>query len=270
MKRYFTYRDEKSDKFWVIETNEDEMVTFYGKSYDRASGMKRNPELCSVGTKTEKMFDTEAECAKEAEKAIAKKIKDGYSEQEEVFINLYNEIKYLHHHKEDSILPAVLAEMDKRDKPLRVNYGIADLVWSLFSAFYFRVECHGEVKFDAITDFTYRLPKLEGADEKTANDLVSLYGYGLRVAAIQNDEKLDSFIRSHVPAETTNSQLAIGLAYSAARWNRKDEIEKYVMIEINDREALYMGCRPKTEKFRLEEFFKPYLDILAECEKKRK
>ncbi len=67
MKKTFTYKDEKSDKFWTIETNGAEFTVTFGKAG-------------TAGQTSNKTFADEAACTKEAEKLIKEKTKKGYTE----------------------------------------------------------------------------------------------------------------------------------------------------------------------------------------------
>jgi predicted DNA-binding WGR domain protein len=265
MKRFFTYKDEKSDRFWAIETKEDELFTFYGKNNN-----KDDDPLCSKGQNAEKLFDTDEECEREANKLVAKKLKEGYIEQEEFFISLYNEIKYMcspdyfrehareaaseasHSWKWESTLGEVLKELDKRERPFLVSYGTGDWVESLATSFDFRVMYNHELEHKLIADLAYHLPKLEAADDEGKKNLLSLYGFALQSAAISSDEKLYAFCREQVPLETDLHYLAKGLVFSAAKWNRgEDEVNKYLRTSIK-----YWG---DSRDFENEDFFKPYM-----------
>ena len=68
MKRIFEFSDDKSNKFWSIETNGNEFTVTFGKT--GTSGQSQT-----------KSFDDEAACEKEAEKLIREKTKKGYVEQ---------------------------------------------------------------------------------------------------------------------------------------------------------------------------------------------
>ena len=70
MKKYLTYKDDKSDKFWCIEVAGDEFTVTYGKTG-------------SAGTSQTKSFDDEDECMEEAEKLVKEKLKKGYREEGE-------------------------------------------------------------------------------------------------------------------------------------------------------------------------------------------
>jgi predicted DNA-binding WGR domain protein len=68
MKRTFVYTDEKSNKFWSIETSGTDFTVTYGK-------------VGSDGQTSEKSFASNDECKKAADKLIAEKTKKGYIEQ---------------------------------------------------------------------------------------------------------------------------------------------------------------------------------------------
>ncbi len=67
MKRAFEFVDEKSHKFWWIESFEEKFVVNYGK-------------IDSIGKYEIKEWDNIEECEKQAEKLIKSKIKKGYKE----------------------------------------------------------------------------------------------------------------------------------------------------------------------------------------------
>lgn len=61
MKKYFEYKDEKSSKFWEIETTNKNLIVCYGK-------------IGSQGQTQEKYFETNEEAEKNAQKLIQFKI----------------------------------------------------------------------------------------------------------------------------------------------------------------------------------------------------
>ena len=67
MSRYFTFEDEKSSKFWMIETDGICFTVRYGR-------------IGSEGKESIKNFATKEIREKESEKLIAEKIKKGYVE----------------------------------------------------------------------------------------------------------------------------------------------------------------------------------------------
>jgi predicted DNA-binding WGR domain protein len=83
MKRTFIYTDDKSNKFWTIETAETAFTVTFGK-------------VGTAGQTSEKSFADAAACTKEVNKLIAEKTKKGYAEQapaktnKEVFEEIQN------------------------------------------------------------------------------------------------------------------------------------------------------------------------------------
>ncbi|EMY78704.1 leucine rich repeat protein [Leptospira weilii serovar Ranarum str. ICFT] len=68
MKHHLTYKDDKSDKFWNIETQEKSFTVTYGKTGTN-------------GQTQTKTFGSEEECLKEAKKLLSEKLKKGYVEE---------------------------------------------------------------------------------------------------------------------------------------------------------------------------------------------
>ncbi|RHX85511.1 leucine-rich repeat domain-containing protein [Leptospira stimsonii] len=69
MKKYLTYQDEGSHKFWSIEVSGNTFTVTFGK-------------IGSAGQSSIKAFHNETECLKEAEKVFREKLKKGYVEAE--------------------------------------------------------------------------------------------------------------------------------------------------------------------------------------------
>ena len=67
MSRYFEFKDEKSNKFWSVSSSDKKMSIHYGK-------------IGTAGQKLDKEFESAEEAVKETEKAISKKLKEGYIE----------------------------------------------------------------------------------------------------------------------------------------------------------------------------------------------
>jgi predicted DNA-binding WGR domain protein len=102
MKKIFTLKDRTSDKFWTITADGAKLTTNYGKirntvlSSDKSSSLRGyqwptgdiTQRIGEGGQAAEKEFEDTALCKKEAEKQITKKIKEGYAEQEKLFIDL--------------------------------------------------------------------------------------------------------------------------------------------------------------------------------------
>jgi predicted DNA-binding WGR domain protein len=73
MNKHLKYIDGTSDKFWQIETKDNQFTVTYGKNG-------------TSGTSQIKTFETSEDCLIAAEKLLAEKIKKGYSENGEVII----------------------------------------------------------------------------------------------------------------------------------------------------------------------------------------
>lgn len=97
MKKIFEYSDDKSNKFWSIETNGNEFTVVFGKTG-------------TDGQSQTKSFADSETCEKEAEKLIREKTKKGYVEQAEMSVNekicslpfMENTLKKLHNALKDS------------------------------------------------------------------------------------------------------------------------------------------------------------------------
>ncbi|UPY79473.1 WGR domain-containing protein [Leptospira weilii] len=75
MKRYLTYKDDKSDKFWNIEVSGTSFTVTYGKT--GTSGQTQTKD-----------FDSEEKCLKEAQKLLSEKLKKGYKEDWKTYYGL--------------------------------------------------------------------------------------------------------------------------------------------------------------------------------------
>ncbi|EMM85936.1 WGR domain protein [Leptospira santarosai str. 2000027870] len=82
------YKDDKSDKFWNIETSENSFTVTYGKTG-------------AAGTSQTKTFKNEAECLKEAEKVLGEKLKKGYIQKKGTDTNYNLSSEYLKPEKEN-------------------------------------------------------------------------------------------------------------------------------------------------------------------------
>jgi len=67
MSRYFEFKDEKSNKFWEISCTDNSMTVHYGK-------------IGATGQTKIKDFESSSVAATEEQKAITKKLKEGYIE----------------------------------------------------------------------------------------------------------------------------------------------------------------------------------------------
>ena len=68
MARYFEFKDEKSNKFWEVSSSGKKMTVRYGK-------------IGVIGQTLVKEFDSPKEANAEMDKAIGKKLKEGYKEK---------------------------------------------------------------------------------------------------------------------------------------------------------------------------------------------
>lgn len=81
MKRHLTYKDEKSDKFWSVEVQDNTITVVFGKT-----GTAGN-------TSTKELADAAA-ALKEAEKLTQEKIRKGYRESQEANAGIFGEIEF--------------------------------------------------------------------------------------------------------------------------------------------------------------------------------
>jgi predicted DNA-binding WGR domain protein len=81
MKRHFTYKDEKSDKFWMVEVLGNNMTVVFGKTN-------------TAGVTNTKTFENEADALREAEKLIREKLKKGYLETPGESVGEFSETEF--------------------------------------------------------------------------------------------------------------------------------------------------------------------------------
>lgn len=81
MKRYFTYKDDKSDKFWSLEIQENKLYIVYGKTG-------------TAGTLNTQTFEDQEDTAKAADKLIRAKINKGYLESLDADIIGFGETEF--------------------------------------------------------------------------------------------------------------------------------------------------------------------------------
>jgi hypothetical protein len=135
----------------------------------------------------------------------------------------------------------VLPDLDAHAEKIRVSYSLQGWIYQIHLFFYFRNENPAyppQQTSDKIlielAELMYRLPKLEAASEKINNELVELYGFGLRLAVITKNKDLEQFSLEHLPQEVTGPNHAVGLAYAAAANDNKEDIVKYMSIGYKD------------------------------------
>ncbi|MCL2074308.1 MAG: tetratricopeptide repeat protein [Marinilabiliaceae bacterium] len=138
MKKTLIFKDETSNKFWMIETNGAEFTVSYGR-------------IGTVGQYKTTLLETEEKCLKEAEKLIGQKLKKGYTETDETVLDTSKATYYYCWKK----------GLKKYNKD-EYNEAIADFTETIrldpkyFHAFSFRGRCYEMIgEYDkAIADFT--------------------------------------------------------------------------------------------------------------------
>jgi predicted DNA-binding WGR domain protein len=222
----FLYKDENSNKFWSIDTKGSGYAIKYVKIYHWTvlRDFWRTPEkryIGEVGQISEKTFEDESACKKEVDKLIAKKLKEGYVEHDKMIIDILNNFRGS---KID--IMSVLEELEKCSNPLTVAYDIDELVVKFYALFV----ANEKVFPQKYIEFVYRLHCLEGSTEQIRNDIIKLYGYGLMIAAVTNNNDLEKYCLEHLPEKIETREHAFGLAYIAALNNNKDDFIKYIEI----------------------------------------
>lgn len=81
MKRYFTYTDEKTDKFWSIDIIGETITIVYGKGH-------------TLGVTHTKKMESLAEAEREVEKMIRDKMRNGYRETVERVIEKFGQADF--------------------------------------------------------------------------------------------------------------------------------------------------------------------------------
>lgn len=81
MKRFFTYKYEKSDKFWSVKVSGKTLLVVFGRTN-------------TAGVTKAKEFDNEADAQKEAEKLIREKLKKGYTEVIDGDVGKFSETEF--------------------------------------------------------------------------------------------------------------------------------------------------------------------------------
>lgn len=124
MKRTLQYKDDKSDKFWTIETKGSRFTVTFGKTG-------------TTGQTQTKDFSTASACNKEAEKQIASKLKKGYVEiesSEDIGPEKPDKnLSYLQYYFNREEIPADIAD-DGTEKPWdKGNY--TSYYWDDYSEF---------------------------------------------------------------------------------------------------------------------------------------
>lgn len=81
MKRYFTFKDDNSDKFWAVQVQNNKMTVVFGKTG-------------TAGSAQTKEFETQEAAEKEANKLIKEKSRKGYVEKVEDNIGKIKESEF--------------------------------------------------------------------------------------------------------------------------------------------------------------------------------
>jgi predicted DNA-binding WGR domain protein len=254
MKRIFCLKDEKSNKYWSIDINGTNLITQFGKIKDNIIGEE--------GQVSEKSFEDEAACIKEANKLIMQKTKNGYMEQDPLFIKLNNCIHFGKSYDASNIL-TVLQELDTHAEKIKVNFSVHGWIYQMYRFFYQKninlPPKTFDINYNEMTALVYHLPKFEATSEEINNELLQLYAYGLRIAVCTKNKDLEQFSLEHLPKEVTESNHAVGLAYVAAANGEKEDIVKYMCIGFKGNK----GADPQPLKD--DKLFAPYQEELKKA-----
>lgn len=111
MKRTFIYTDEKSSKFWSIETDGDSYTIYFGKT-----GTKGQSKI--------KAFDNDEKCQVAADKLISEKLKKGYKESnyEEKYKDIEDSKAGSYYYGKDNAMHRVLHQLQKGINLARIKY----------------------------------------------------------------------------------------------------------------------------------------------------
>jgi predicted DNA-binding WGR domain protein len=235
MKRVFTLKDQESDKFWAIETNSENLIVNFGKvknttmalsNWDeREQQHKKDPvavRLGEGGSVSEKAFASADLCGKEAEKLVAKKIKEGYAEQDSLFLDLVEGMQFFQDRSLDSfhmnrhkvgepapdpldlglpekaaLLRKALAELDKRES-FTITYDVHLFIQYISIALEYKHLMNRHLIFDDMAQFFYRLPKFKAANEDIADGIKVLYASGLHMGKRDGIADLADFCAKHL------------------------------------------------------------------------
>jgi predicted DNA-binding WGR domain protein len=81
MKRYFICQDDKSDKFWSVQVEENQVITTFGK-------------ISTAGKTNTKEFETTELAQQEAEKLIKEKVSKGYKQVIDNDAGKFSEVEF--------------------------------------------------------------------------------------------------------------------------------------------------------------------------------
>jgi predicted DNA-binding WGR domain protein len=183
--RTFFLQDEKSDKYWIIETKDKKYTIKFGKL------KMPNISIGEQGSVTEKEFEDNETCKKAADKLIIQKVNKGYIEQDPIFVELCNEFINLYDRKPKAIID-VLERLDKQGS-LKVTYSLKAFSKQLWII----KESWREDSLDErIIEFIYRLPKFEMINIDNTLELKDIYEYGMRIGKHRKNKEFEQFCKN--------------------------------------------------------------------------
>ncbi|EMF73035.1 WGR domain-containing protein [Leptospira interrogans] len=103
MNHQLIFRDDKSDKFWNIETSGNSFTVTYGKTG-------------TAGTFQTKTFETEETCIKEARKLLSEKLKKGYIEGNDRTEKLTSNNDKKHKSNQQEVNKIIISKSEKKTK----------------------------------------------------------------------------------------------------------------------------------------------------------
>ncbi|QOI43632.1 WGR domain-containing protein [Leptospira interrogans serovar Canicola] len=103
MNHQLIFRDDKSDKFWNIETSGNSFTVTYGKTG-------------TAGTSQTKTFETEETCIKEARKLLSEKLKKGYIEGNDRTEKLISNNDKKHKSNQQEVNKIIISKSEKKTK----------------------------------------------------------------------------------------------------------------------------------------------------------
>ncbi|WP_061281144.1 WGR domain-containing protein [Leptospira interrogans] len=103
MNHQLIFRDDKSDKFWNIETSGNSFTVTYGKTG-------------TAGTSQTKTFETEETCIKEARKLLSEKLKKGYIEGNDRTEKLTSNNDKKHKSNQQEVNKIIISKSEEKTK----------------------------------------------------------------------------------------------------------------------------------------------------------
>jgi len=191
MARTFFLKDEKSDKYWTIETGD--------KKYTIKFGKLKMPYILigEQGSVTEKEFEDKEICKKAADRLIIQKVKKGYIEQDPIFVELCNEFMNLNYQeltfpdRKPKDIIGILKKLDKQGS-LKVSYS-----FEMFSKqlWHIKVSHMDDSQDEKIIEFIKRLPKIEMVNIDNTLELKDIYEYGMIIGEHRNNKEFEQFCK---------------------------------------------------------------------------